>query len=220
MADQNEDGASSAAAAASAPGLVTHSQKLHLQLEHKCCRNSFYQSFSLPRSLDVCVVSSCLRFSRHLESKANNTSHCSWFRTDNKEKNPTNQQQNNSLERNITTELKASNSFQSCGGLNRKKGAFLHHLQQLGLCYKNKALWLHLHLNKNDIKKQASEFLSFFYTTLSDFSRLQIYKPAVQVDFQQCCWQATVLTNSGFKVAKNGFWFSFKLCWVPLFVMF
>lgn len=91
---KNEDGASSAAAAllwlsssGISPGLVTHSQKLHLQLEHKFCRNSFYLSFSLPKSLDLCVVSSCLGFSRHLgkQRKVNNTSHCGWFRTDNKE---------------------------------------------------------------------------------------------------------------------------------------
>lgn len=77
------------AAAASALGWVTHSQKLHLQLEHKFCRNSFYQSFSLAKSLDSCVVSSCLGFNRHLESniKVNNPSHCSWFRIDNKQTN-------------------------------------------------------------------------------------------------------------------------------------
>lgn len=57
------------AAVASVLGLVTHSQKLHLQLEHKFCRNSFYQSFSLLKSLDLCVASSCLWFSRHLKAK-------------------------------------------------------------------------------------------------------------------------------------------------------
>lgn len=110
------------AAAASALGWVTHSQKLHLQLEHKFCRNSFYQSFSLAKSLDSCVVSSCLGFNRHLESniKVNNPSHCSWFRIDNKQ-TTTKQQQKNSLERNIITEWKALNSFQICGGSNRKK---------------------------------------------------------------------------------------------------
>lgn len=93
------------AAAASALGWVTHSQKLHLQLEHKFCRNSFYQSFSLAKSLDSCVVSSCLGFNRHLERniKVNNPSHCSWFRIDNKQ-TTTKQQQKNSLERNIITE--------------------------------------------------------------------------------------------------------------------
>lgn len=156
------------AAAASAPGLVTHSQKLHLQLEHKFCRNSFHMSFSLPKSLYLCVVRSCLGFSRHLESKVNNTSHCSWFRTDNKE-----------TKTNKTTAEKQSwkehyyrvKGFEFLPDLwwfkQKEREELFCTTYNYDYVLRIKLYgWLHLHVNKNDIKQQASEFLPFFSATL------------------------------------------------------
>lgn len=47
------------------------------------------------------------------------------------------------------------------------RGTFLHHLRQVGLCYKKKVAWLHLYVTKNGIKKQTSAYLPLFCTTLS-----------------------------------------------------